>query len=325
MLLVRFAVSIALFAAVLLPFLSAKRAILWSIGLGSAMALAIGAFRQWSAAHHHIRLVDNASGLVEPRDGQLVAVCGAVEAEGEPLRSPLFDEPSVAYQYAIHHTVYKWRPQSRSTSSSEVRDYVGYGAVPMSVRGQYFTARLGGFPLIHEFPKHDDSGGWLLELAASAADSAEPGDSPAQRVAALAEVDKERLHAQQSRVRDYVRSARFDTLPPDEMLEYVEWWHKDWDGEQRVAKNYRREAGFEPHGFWEQRVAPWQPVCAIGVWSDARRAVVHEGDRELQLYPGTPLDVKSVFARHAGAGLFVALLLGAGSVLVAVYLIRGGW
>lgn len=314
---VRIGVCIAGFAALLAPGLGVRRALLWSVLLGGAMALAIGAARQWYVAHRQMRLMDHATGLVEPRDGALVAVCGPIQGEGDPLRSPFFDEPAVAYQYTVHHTVQERRPQR--TTTRRITDYAGFAAVPMSVRGSYVTARLGGFPRMHEFRKRDDAGDWLLELASQGGDE---GRSEGDRLAALGEADRQRQDALRTRARDYLRSARFAPLPPDEMIEYVEWWNKDWDGRGRIARDHQREAGVEPQAFWEQLVAPGEPVCAVGVWSDASRALVRDGDRELVLYPGTPDQVKQIVGRHAGAGLLVALLLGAGSIAAAAFLIR---
>jgi hypothetical protein len=283
----RFAIFAALFAAILVPGrLSMVAALLWSIVLGTAMSIAIGTLRLGAIARRDRRLVERADSARAPRDGEVVAVCGTVQAEVEPLRGPVSGQPSVAYLYSAYHLVLS-RIQRRR-NYKRVVDYAGFGIVPALVRGPNFTARLGGFPHLHDF------GGELQS------------------------------EEEKSRAAEYLRFAKFDAIPPGEMIEWVSLMEKNWDGRGRERRrDFRREAGFDPSNctLTEDRVPPGARVCAIGVWSARRSALIGTEGQELWLYEGPPEKVLGVLKTSSGCSIVLAVLLIAGAIATALHFV----
>lgn len=320
----RFVLFALLFGAALGPRLGIRQSILWSLGLGAAMAIASGSFRQWAIARRHAQLIQDASGLVSPSDGQIVAVCGVIEADGTPLTSPVYGEDVVAYQYMLYHRESR-RSAQRGSSWRRVVDYAGFGAVPASVKGPYFSARLGQFPTLHGFGEGmSDLMNTVREVREQQAAGASLSD-----VAALARAagdsEKEHDRARLQRVSRHLAATVFDPVPPGEMIEYVEIMDKRWDGTGRLTRNFRREAD-EPYDpmrceFWEQRVAPGTQVCALGTWSHDDKALIGTPRQDLWLYRGTPEEVRPLMQSTIGAAWFFAVLLTVASVATAVYLI----
>jgi hypothetical protein len=284
----RLAIFAVLFGAFLIlgGRLSMIAASIWAIVFGAAMSIAIGTLRLGATARRDRRLVEQAHALRSPRHGEVIAVCGTIEPEGEPMMAPIGGQPSVAYLYSAYHKVLS--TAGRRRDYKRVVDYAGYGIAPARVCGSNFTARLGGFPHLHDF------GG---EIRATEA---------------------------RTRIAEYLRFAKFDPVPEGEMIEWVSLMEKDWDGRGGARRrDFRRQAGYDPSSctLTEESVPPGAKACAIGVWSSARNALVAGNDQDLWLYEGSPEKVRDVLKTSSGCSVVIASLLIAGSLATAIYLV----
>lgn len=335
----RFVLFAVAFAAVLVPRLAIRPAVLWSIALGIAMAIASGSLRQWGIARRNRRLVEHAPGLVERRDGQRVAVCGTIESQGETLRSPIYDEECVAYQYTMYHQVYSGSrvttSAARKASYKRVVDYAGFGAVPATIQGPYFKTPLGRFPILHDFGEQQTGlGGTLQELRDQPPVGVSLRDVPAL-AREIGEPENQRVQSRLENASRYLSSATFDPMPKGEMIEWIKIMDKNWDGTLPLAKNFRRDQSEpldpgdkgEPYDpkkcdFWEQRVAPGAQVCVLGTWSDRERALVSTPDQDLELYAGTSREVAKTVGAAVGCTWFFAVLLAVASAATTIYLVQ---
>ena len=279
----RFAIAFVLAASLLVPRLTTGRAVGWSLCLAFLAATGIGLIRLSRRELADMKLVQRSDEVTSPRDGERVAVCGVIETDEEPLPSPVRRRPSVLYHYSIVHS----EPGGPTSDvRKDITDFAGYGAVPSSVRGPRFSARLGDFPTLHDF-----------------------GTTAIQTEAAP------------DNVREWIRWARFEPSPRGT----IEWVHVGedlWDGRSRLVRDFRLTGGHpvDRCRFNETSVSPGDRVCAVGFWSAERNALVAGKGQPLWLYRGTKETVREVLSSSVGCGRFLGMAMIAGAVAGALYL-----
>jgi hypothetical protein len=272
------------FAAMLIPRRGAVAGALWAVPLGAAMAIAVRAGLS-PDTRRDMRLLQRAKGLTSMSDGDMVAVCGTVEARAETLRSPIHDEEVVVYLYQMHH-----RERTGRKSTRQFVDYAGFGIVPAAVRSTELTVKLGSFPLLHDFGKLAIQHG-ATEHAARFVRSARFDPLPAGEMIEYVDLmDK----PWDGRSRYTVNFRRMEGYDP--------------------ARDV----------VWEQRVRAGTPVCAIGIWSESERALVGAKDKPLRLFEGSADEVRALLGQGVGAGRALALLLTVGCVALTAWLIQRG-
>lgn len=278
----RFAILAILSGVLLLPRMSQSRALLWSIGLAAVAATGIGMIRLSGRERSDMRLVEQSDRVVSPRDGERIAVCGVIEADGEPLQSPVRNNSSVLYHFSVFHL----ESSTTSEASDEVVDFAGFGATPARVTGPSFTARLGGFPTLYGFDEKFI-------------------DSPNAR----------------ENAREYLRFATFEEMTKG-TIEWIHIMDHMWDGRSEVVRDFRKGEArpIDQWKFNETSVAPGERVCVIGSWSAEKGALVAGGGLDLWLYRGTKDAVLEILSSSVGCGRLVGILMTAGSIATALFL-----
>lgn len=293
----RLAIVLAAFTIIFALKFGIVGGILLAIPISIALVYAVGFYRRATITQRNLHLVERAPNLVTPHDGEVVAVCGAIEPLGETLRSPVSDEISAAYHYKFDRVVIsgpksslQWSPGGGRTSMHHV-DYTGYAVVPVVVRGPGITAALASFPALHDFG----------EIVHKIEDETRPSLENFKRYIASATFE-------------HVIDVRVEMLDVNDMV---------WDGRRKFTKDFRRHEGIDPavSNFLEQRVHPGTSVCAIGVWSEGQKALVRGEKQAVELYPGTPEQMRERFASDIIRGNRRAFVLGGVTILIALLLI----
>ncbi len=280
----RLVILAIVFAAIVVPKMSPARAAAWSIGLAAIGATGIGMIRLSGRERRDMKLVEQSDRVTSPRDGERVAICGTLEADGEPFASPVRGRPALLYLYTVLHYE-RFSPSSRA-GRKDVVDYAGYGASPARIEGAKFSARLGGFPNLHDFGEK-----YILSSEA------------------------------RERVKEHLRFARFE----EKRLGHIEWievMDDMWDGRERTARDFRQGSGrpLEDCVFHETSVPPGQKACAIGIWSAAEKALIATKEQGLWVYRGEKETVREVLATSVGCGRFLGMLMIVGSIGAAIFL-----
>ena len=121
-----------------------------------------------------------------------------------------------------------------------------------------------------------------------------------------------------SRMKDFIRFAPLEHKERGK----IEWLSVPepgmWDGHSRVTRAFTRGESrpVETWRFNETVVSPDEKVCAIGVWSKSENALT-----EPWLYRGTKETVRETLATSVGCGRVVGVLLIAGAIALAAYLV----
>lgn len=266
-----FAGSVFLVLYWLLPL---RQVMVWSLGLGLVLAAGRSVAGHARLQLAEASLVDRArrgeSG--QPKDGERIAVLGTLETEAAVLHSPLRGTPCVAYHYQAYH-----RERRRgSSTSSDVVDYAGIGMVPLVIRSESSSVAIGGYP-------------WFADFAPFNEISSEEGLAKGRRA---------------------LKTVRFADVSQSDVSS-IDLRQNDWTGRSTLVKHERRLRGsfdiarstppLDEVRLRERVVVPGVPVCAIGVWSADRRALIATGDgiqRELWIWSGTP---NAVYTRVVGS------------------------
>ena len=285
----RFVILAAIAAAAFLPRLEDRgSAIFWSAGLAAVIATGIGLIRMSRRERADLQLLNRSDGLGTPIDGERVAFCGKIETEFEPVLSPVRKAPSVLYHYEVYH--HASASPGAGGGTKTVIDFAGWGAAPFRIVRAGESIRLGSFPHFYGF-------------------------------------DERRITSETARnnLSEYFRSATLVERAPGK----IEWVHLEedmWDGRSRIRKDFRQGEGRPIDKWWmnESAVTPGEPVCAIGVWSAQRGALVDAGDeKELWLYRGTKDQVRQTVQTSVGCGRVLGFILIAGSVVAACIVLAG--
>jgi hypothetical protein len=207
-------------------------------------------------ASRDMRAFARASRREPPADGQLVVAAGPVDPLGAPLTSPFGAAPCVAYEYEV----FSMQRAPRGKTASRVVDVAGFAMAACTIATPQGGIRMLGYPLLDEFPQ--DQGG-----------------PPAR-----------------ARAEQYVASTRFDTAKGIAALRlFSEFDDALADADGVVRKDFRMTEGdipFDRRTLGERVVRVGQPVCALGRYDAATRALVPRGATLNRLWPGQPDDVR---------------------------------
>ena len=279
----RLAVFAVLCASLLVTRMPRGRAVAWSLACAFGAATGIGMLRLSGRERADMKLIRRSSWNDAPGDGERVAFCGIIEADDEPMESPVRKRPCVLYHFAVLH-LGRWSV-SVGGGTKEVTDFAGYGVTPCRVIGTSGSVRLGGFPTLYGFEEKSIS-----------------SDSARQNV------------------REFLRGLRFEELARGD-IEWVPIGEELWDGRTKTVRNFRAP-GADLHDraiFNEASVGESDRVCVVGRWSERERAVVTSKDQELWLYRGDPETVREILSSSVGCGRFLGLVLILASVGTALY------
>jgi hypothetical protein len=283
----RFAVFAVLCALLLVPRMPVGNAVAWSLACAFGVATGIGMLRLSGREHADMKRIQRSSWNDAPRDGERVAFCGIIEADDEPIESPVRKRPCVLYHFAVLHRE-RWSV-SVGGGTKEVTDFAGYGATPCRVIGTSGSVRLHGFPTLHGFEERSIS-------SVSAREN----------------------------VREFLRGLRFEERKRGE-VEWIYFGEDLWDGRTKTERNFRAPGAslHERAIFSEASVGESDRVCVVGKWSESEKAVVAANDQELWLYRGEPETVRETLSSSVGCGRFVGIALMLAGAGTALYV--GGW
>ena len=282
---VRWVILSAIFAAILLPRVDRLPAILWAIGLGLAVNIAIGTVRIAAASNRHRALLASAADRTSANDGELVVIAGSIESADEPLQSPVRREACVLFEFSAFHRARR----KHHKEMSDIVDYAGYGISAPLIRGPRFTAPLASFPYLHGFERAEIRSGDAIDAAA-----------------------------------EHLRFTPVTDPPQGEQLEHIAVWERKWEGSpRRIIRTFRTPEKYDlaKCTLREHIVPVGANVCAIGIWSSAKNAIVTTPEQDLTLYSGTADQVRETLKGSSGCGLFFAALLILGVAVALIYLL----
>ena len=208
---------------------------LWAVSIGVGLVTTMALLIAHSAAGaEKKRRILLRAGTGTPGDGQWTAVSGEIRSSA-PLRAPLSGEPVVMYEYSLG------RDQRVGKSMSFITWFDGKALTASTIATSAGAIRLLAVP--------------RLEVEAALVE-------PARAV---------------SNARDYIRRATFalrDTSRQRTSALEREW--ADDDGVFRIDKKYSSEDVDLLDGlrFEERHIRQGETVCAFGVYSPERRALV---------------------------------------------------
>ena len=226
---------------------------LFAAGLGSIFAaVGLGGIGNLFWARRDSAAFRRAARNAPFEDGALVVAAGPIRPLGAPLTSPFSGRPCVAYEYEIEQRL----PSRHNQKDAKQTDVAGFAMAASVVETPSGGVRLLGFPMLDEFPQTKTPG---------------------------------REHA--ARARQYVASTTFERGAL-QMFSALDDALADADGV--VRKDFRMRDDpipFEERTLGERIVAVGEPVCALGRYDAAKRALVPSGATLNRLWPGTPAKI----------------------------------
>ncbi len=212
------------------------------------------------------------------RDGESIAVAGVVVPEAPLLKAPISGTECVAYSYDIHHF-----SEVGKNSKRRISDFSGFGCTPFVIHTQTGPVKLKG--CVH------------LDF-------------------------KEEILTEDSNYKNaesYVLTTQFTQVkglgPLKDMFSNMRDFLTDEDGV--IQKNWGRIGpcgSMRDENLAEQQVKPGDEICAFGIFSSTRRALVSDSEvaglLPVRLIKGEISTVNSVLTRRA-----IGYFLGAGFVL----------
>jgi hypothetical protein len=175
-----------------------------------------------------------------PADGKRVALVGTVKVTGEPLRAPISGTPCVGYTYEIYHYVVSRQQNGSTDSRRKVPDFSGIALAPSVLHTMQGDSPLLGYPFLSGFPEQT----WADE-------------EHARRASA------------------YVHQTTFEkTIAFVGELAALDRAMNESDGSLR--KDWRMTDSIDVGSmtFQEQCIPVDAKVCALGIWSEAKHALV---------------------------------------------------
>lgn len=252
---------------------------LGALGGGLALSLVIGAFRNAGSARRGRALIDRALTGAPFEDGRRIAAIGPTLALGAPVPAPFSGTPCVFCSWEISH---RSTVQTRK-SRERVKDFGGFLMTPCVVETPNGNVRILGFPVLEGFPEGAQRGGKAFD-----------------------------------RARTYLGSASFENVGLTNVFSEVKDLIADEDG--YIRKDWRMAGGdfrLDPnvHTLTEQTVEDGQTVCALGLYSAEKAALVPgygQGGEGIKLIQGDPETARKTLAasfwRNAAVGLLLFLL-----------------
>jgi hypothetical protein len=259
-------------------------AVWWAVGIATLfMWISSGALTTAAIAARDAAKVSGDSTFAgysgeQFEDGATVTVLGHIRAVGLTLAAPFSGKPAVLYSYDINHI-----SQGRHEANN-VQDFSGYALTPCAIDSPHGSVRLLGFPLLEGFDKTNF-------------------DTEDGRRNATA----------------YLESTQFTDMEgfhPGAIYHEVKELLTDEDGQLRKDWKMTEDRDLSDKHLQEQLVASGEQVCAIGVWSAAKRGLVPSGMNVTRLLRGDPQQVISTLR-----GKVVANVIGG---LIAAAIANGG-
>ena len=195
------------------------------------------------------------------------------------LIAPFSGKPAVLYSYDINHIT---RRQRGHDSTDE--DFSGYALTPCAIDSPHGAIRLLGFPLLEGFDKNN--------------------------------FDTEEGHKNAFAYLESTQFTNMEGFHPGAIYREVKDLLTDDDGQLRKDWKMTEDGDLSNKRLYEQIVAPGEQVCAIGVWSAAKRGLVPSGINVIRLLRGDPQQVISTLR-----GKVVANVIGG---LIAAAIANGG-
>jgi hypothetical protein len=216
--------------------------------LGLPLAASIGFLWGSRGYFQEARLILRSVAQPSLEDGKRVVVVGRIEALGPTLRAPFTGTRCVAYQYEIDHVGTLPRQRNRMI---RVRDYWGMAVCPWHVRTAAGPVRMLAYARIEappDIPTEDEA--YRAAEAHLASTSFRHPASPGERMGSLAEP----------------LSTESDTFGDDICAD---------DAHLHLERG--RGAELRKLRILERRLHVGEAVCAAGVYSAARQALVPSG------------------------------------------------
>jgi hypothetical protein len=210
------------------------------------------------------------------KDGEMVAVAGAIRPLDAPLTAPFSGTPCVAYDYDIVHIAH--RSTSDGTETYEQHDISGLALTPSIIETPTGGVRLLSFAMLEEFPRQ-------LQNSPSA----------------------------QDRARDYVARTTFKPMGLTKVFTAFGALSEaltDEDGAVRMDWRMNDgEINYSQATIRERLVLPGQQVNAVGKYSSDKRGLIAEGMTSLiQLRPGDAQTASRNMVRSAWTALAFSTL-----------------
>ncbi len=263
-----------------------------SIGAGFFMAVVIGTIRTAMAAAAdagRVRRAVEPGGFMgeQPKDGETIAVAGAIRPLGDALIAPFSHKRAVLYSYEVEHI----EPGVRAETQT-VKDYAGFALTPSVIDSMRGAVKLLCFPQLESVEKEVALGSDAMTNAAA-----------------------------------YVRDTQWTAMEgfhPAQIYREVKEMLTDDDGQ--IRKDWRIGAAPDLDGttLMEQVVAPGSQVFAIGTWSAEKRGLVpHEGVPARLVLGDARAVLKSLRGKVIG-NLIGALIVGGAMNLVLYWVVVYG-
>lgn len=219
-----------------------------------------------------------------PNDGATVTVVGRIRATGSPLHAPISGKPAVLYSYQIGRTM-----RGRQ-SSSQSKDYSGFGLTPSVIDSPLGAIRLLGFPELEGGDKEEHESEEAIANAAS-----------------------------------YISSTPFKDMRgfhPGDIYREVKDLMTDDDGQIRKDWKLSDTPDLSDSSLFEQMVAPGERVCVTGRYSAEKGGLVPDigGGNELRLMRGDASAAAWALWRKTASALFAAIIV-AGAVNAVIYFV----
>lgn len=260
-------------------------AVWWAVGIATLfMWISFGALQTAVMAARDAAKVSGDSTFAgysgeQLEDGATVTALGHIRAAGPTLTAPFSGKPAVMYSYDINHVS---RRQRGNDTIDE--DFSGYALTPCAIDSPHGAIRLLGFPLLEGFDNNN--------------------------------FDTEEGH---KNALAYLESTQFTDMKgfhPGAIYREVKDLLTDDDGQLRKDWKMTEDGDLSNKRLYEKIVAPGEQVCAIGVWSAAKRGLVPSGVNVIRLLRGGPQQVISNLR-----GKCVANIIGG---LIAATIANGG-
>lgn len=259
-------------------------AVWWAVGIATLfMWISFGALQTAAMAARDAARVSGDSTFAgysggQLEDGAVITALGHIRAEGPTLNAPFSGKPAVLYSYDINH-ISRGRHDATTT-----QDFSGYALTSCAIDSPHGAIRLLGFPLLTGFDNNNF-------------DTEEGRKNAAAYLESTQFTDMEGFH-------------------PGAIFSEVKELLTDDDGQFRKDWKMTEDRDLSNKHLHEQIVAPGEQVCAIGVWSAAKRGLVPTGTNVTRLLRGDPQQVISTLR-----GKCVANVIGG---LIAATVANGG-